>query len=91
MVPRIAPHVAWQIVDGEAVVVDLASGKTVGLNAAGTFLWLQINGEHDHATMASALAAEFDISADMAESDTNEFLAGMNERALIVDCTEDGS
>ena len=33
-----APQVAWQVIDGEAVVVDLASGVTIGLNPAGTFL-----------------------------------------------------
>lgn len=84
MVPRIAPHVAWQIVDGEAVIVDLSSGKSLGLNATGTFLWSQINGGRDSDSIAASMAAEFEISSETAASDTKEFLSEMSDRALIL-------
>jgi hypothetical protein len=88
MTPKIGPNVAWQIVDGEAIVVDLASGNTIGLNPTGTFLWSQIDGGRDEATLAAAVAAEFDVDSSVATSDTHEFLSTMHERALVVDAAE---
>ena len=88
MIPAIGPNVAWQIVDGEAIVVDLASGKTIGLNATGTFLWSRLDGSSDPRALAAAMAAEFDVAGDEALSDTNEFLSEMSGRELIVDAAE---
>ena len=79
---------AWQIVDGEAIVVDLASGKTIGLNATGTFLWSHLDGNSDPRALAAAMAAEFDVADDEALSDTNAFLSEMAGRELIVDAAE---
>jgi methyltransferase-like protein len=86
--PKIGSQVAWQIVDGEAIVVDLASGNTIGLNPAATFLWSQIDGTHDDKALTSALISEFDVSAAEAENDTREFLDEMKRRTLIVDAQE---
>lgn len=88
MTPKISPNVAWQIVDGEAIVVDLASGQTIGLNATGTFLWSRLDGTRDPQALAAALVAEFEVPDDMAASHTHEFLSAMKTRELIVDATE---
>jgi hypothetical protein len=85
MTPKIGPNVAWQLVDGEAIVVDLASGITVGLNPSGTFLWSQIDGGRDVDALAGALAARFQIARELADSDTREFFDEMSRRALVLD------
>ncbi|HEV7240992.1 MAG TPA: PqqD family protein [Thermoanaerobaculia bacterium] len=90
MTPKISANVAWQVVEGEAIVVDLASGKTVGLNPSGTFLWTHIDGGHDVAALASALAGEFSLSREEAASDTDAFLTEMTTRMLIVDAEAAG-
>lgn len=88
MTPKIGPQVAWQIVDGEAIVVDLASGNTIGLNPTATFLWSQIDGNHDDSQMTHALIDEFEVSAADAERDTRAFLDEMKRRTLIVEAAE---
>jgi len=88
MTPKIGPQVAWQIVDGEAIVVDLASGNTIGLNPAATFLWSQIDGRHDDSELIVALMTEFEVSPAEAEHDTRAFLDEMKGRTLIVDAQE---
>jgi hypothetical protein len=88
MIPRIGAQVAWQIVDGEAIVVDLASGNTIGLNPTATFLWSQIDGARDDGALVSALATQFEVSPAEAESDTHDFLGEMQRRTLIVDAEE---
>ncbi len=88
MTPKIGPKVAWQIVDGEAIVVDLASGRTIGLNPSGTLLWSKIDGARDDRELVAALMTEFEVAPDAAETDTREFLDEMTRRALVVDARE---
>lgn len=88
MIPKIGPNVAWQIVDGEAIVVDLGTGKAIGLNASGTFLWSQVDGNRDSGMLAAAIAREFDVTDDEAMADIDEFLTLMQSRELIVDAAE---
>jgi methyltransferase-like protein len=85
MIPKIGPQVAWQIVDGEAIVVDLASGNTIGLNPVATFLWSHIDGTQDDTALVTAVVTEFEVSPALAERDTREFLDEMKRRTLIVD------
>jgi hypothetical protein len=81
---RSASQVAWQIVDGEAIVVDLGSGKTIGLNPTATFLWSQLDGR-DETELARALVSDFDVDPDQAASDVRDFLRTMRERNLIAE------
>lgn len=85
MVPKIGPNVAWQIVDGEAIVVDLASGRTIGLNPAGTLLWSRVDGQRDLDALAAELAATFALPEKTAQNDTEEFFRDMTRRTVIVD------
>ena len=75
---------AWQIVDGEAVIVDLATGATIGLNPTATFLWSHLDGR-DETALAEALAAEFEVDRSEADADVRDFLGQMQQRKLIVD------
>ena len=74
-----APQVAWQVVDGEAVIVDLASGVTVGLNESGTFIWSQLAG-HDDRDVAAAAAQHFGITDDEASADVRAFVEMLRTR-----------
>ena len=80
---RVAPNVAWQIVNDEAIVIDLASGQVIGLNATATFLWSQLDGGDENA-LASAIANEFDVSEEAAKGDVRTFVDDMRRRNLIV-------
>ena len=88
MIPKVGPSVAWQIVEDEAIIVDLATGKTIGLNPTGTLLWSNIDGQRDAGALAAALAGRFAVSPETAQSDTEEFLTEMTRRALIVDAED---
>lgn len=84
MKPKPGPQVAWQIIDGEAVIVDLATGATIGLNPTATFLWSHLDGR-DATALAEALAAEFEVERAEADADVRDFLGQMQERKLIID------
>jgi hypothetical protein len=80
---RIAPELAWQVVDGEGVVVDLPRRCMLGLSPSAAFIWARI----DTATedeIAADLARAFDVDEARALSDVRGFIALLRERGLVV-------
>ena len=82
IVMRASSQVAWQVIDGEAILVDLASGKTLGLNATATWLWSHLDGRSPN-ELAEGLSSAFDVSRDDAENDVRDFLRLLEERNLV--------
>jgi hypothetical protein len=79
---RAHPKVAWQCLDGKAVLLDLDRNFAFGLNASGTFLWSRLEGR-DAASLAADLAAEFGLEAARALADVERFLSTLRERGLV--------
>ena len=80
---RIAPELAWQVVDGEGVVVDLARRNMLGLSPSAAFIWARI----DTATedeIAADLARAFEVDEGRALADVRSFVALLRERGLVV-------
>jgi hypothetical protein len=53
---RIAPELAWQMVDGEGVIVDLPRRRVLGLNPTGSLIFSMLE-----------RATEDEIAAEVAE------------------------
>jgi hypothetical protein len=80
---RIAPQLAWQVIDGEGVVVDLPRRCMLGLSPSASFIWARI----DTATedeIAADLAREFDVDEARARADVRGFLTQLREQGLVV-------
>jgi hypothetical protein len=77
-------RLAWQVIDGEAVVVDLGRGRTLGLNPTASFIWSLIP-DHDEPAIAEALCRRFEIDVDTARAEVHEFLQGLLDRGLVTD------
>ena len=72
-----------RVLDGEAVLLDLASGKYLGLNHVGTRVWELIGVGKTYGAIRDALLDEFDVQPDVLERDLGALLADMQARALI--------
>lgn len=81
---RIGPRLAWQLIDGEAVVIDLGKGRTIGLNPAGSLVWSLLE-TNDEAAIAGEVARQFETSAETARKDVREFLDAMRDQGLVVE------
>ncbi len=79
-----APRLAWQLIDGEAVVIDLGRGRTIGLNATGSLVWSLLE-TSDEATIAGEVARRFEIGAERAREDVHAFLEAMRDQGLVVE------
>jgi len=73
---RPAPHpqVAARVVDGSAVIVLADGGEVNVLNPVGTRIWELCDGARSVRQIAESIASEFDVTAERALQDTEEFL-----------------
>jgi hypothetical protein len=78
-----SPEVVSRVLDGEAVLLHLASGKYLGLNAVATRAWELIGAGKSLGEMRSALLDEFEVARDDLDRDLTELLESMRARGLI--------
>lgn len=81
--PRVSPRCAWQVVDGEAVLLDLTGKHLVGLNAVGSFLLPLVDGHRTVPELAGSVAERFGVEAARAEVDVAEFLRELSRRGFV--------
>jgi predicted DNA-binding transcriptional regulator len=79
---RPARGLAWQTIDGEAVLLDLARGRSLGLNETATVVWSLLP-DHDDEEIAAEIARRFEVDLDRARADVGELLAGLVERGVV--------
>lgn len=79
---KISGNCAWQVIDDEAVIINLDTGKSVGLNPTGSFIWERLNSEDD-AMIAHDLAASTGVPLEQVQKDVDDFIRELKERDLI--------
>ena len=81
---RTSARLAWQVIDGQAVIMDLAASRTLGLNPAGSLIW-SLLGDHDEEEIAAALADRFAVESAAALRDVRVFVEDLRSRGLVVE------
>lgn len=80
----IAPDVIGEIVDGEAVVLDLRNGVYFALNGVGTRIW-ELIGQHGVPTLVrSQILEEFDVAPSQLDADLERWLSELKARGLVI-------
>jgi len=80
---RIAPELAWQVVDGEGVIVDLPHRSMFGLSPTAAFIWSRIEKATED-EIAAELATAFDVDEARAQADVRGFVSLLRERGFVV-------
>jgi hypothetical protein len=57
-------RLAWRVLDGEAVILFPEAGTLHRLNATGTVMWEQLNGDRTLADISTFLVSEYDAEHD---------------------------
>jgi Coenzyme PQQ synthesis protein D (PqqD) len=78
------PDVAWQTIGDEAVVMSLAEGRVLGLNATGALVWSLIE-ERDEDGLVAAVVERFATDEDRAREDVRGFVSLLRVRGLLVE------
>lgn len=81
---RVSDDVVFRELDGEAVILNLASGTYFGLDEVGTRFWRLI--EHDDRvdTALATLEREYDVSAEVLRADLERLVAALVGKGLMV-------
>ena len=79
------PGVAWQELDGAAVLHDPGTGATHHLNGTALAVWRACDGRTDAAGIARQLAEEYAVEPATAEADVEELLVLFAEADLVTD------
>jgi hypothetical protein len=69
--------------DGETVILDLASGTYSGLDAVGTFIWNQLEQPATIAALRGAILGKYDVSDAQCLADLLDFLRVLADNGLI--------
>ncbi len=70
--------------DGEAVLLDLRSGRYFGLNGTGARVWALLKDGHERPQIADSLVEEFEVDLQRARADVDAFCRDLADRGLIL-------
>lgn len=72
----------FRALDGQGVILDLASGRYFGLDRVGARVWQLLADGHNLRQVHAQLLHEFDVAADVLERDLLEFAGQLVSRGL---------
>jgi coenzyme PQQ synthesis protein D (PqqD) len=78
-----AADVVVRDLDGEAVVLDLATGTYFGLNDIGTRIWQLVAQQKTLIEVVAVLEHEFDAPVDRLEADLRDFVDRLVAKGLL--------
>ena len=76
--------VAAQVLDGEAVMINLSNGFYYSMGNVGAFIWELIESGNGLDTIVTALTLHYDVSAERAQADLEKLVAQMLEENLVL-------
>jgi hypothetical protein len=84
---RAHADVVWRDVDGEIVLLNVATGQYFGLDAVGSRVWLLLQQDGDAgatlAQLADRVVAEFDVDHATAVSDLTHLFQQLADQQLV--------
>ncbi len=79
----IPPGVMFRDLDGEAVLLELETGRYFGLNETGTRMWLLLQ-EHGAVNAAfQSLLAEYEVAEDRLRNELLSFVGTLTAQRLL--------
>jgi hypothetical protein len=85
------PRVTSQIIEGEAIMINLESGNYYNLNATGTDIWDGIEKRISVCQIAAAVAQRYDGDQPEIENAVAQLIAELEKEELIVIDEGDGT
>lgn len=82
MQPRNA-DIASKVMDGEAIIINLANGTYYSLDKAGGFVWEQIAETRTVGETVAGISARYDVRPEQALADLERLLAELLAEGLI--------
>src|SRR5687767_10114898 len=81
---KVSGDVVFRELDGEAVILNLASGIYFGLDETGTRMWQLIEQHGQLTTVLAALCEEYEALPETLERDLVRLASELSEKGLLV-------
>jgi hypothetical protein len=78
------PHVYYQEVEGETVLLDADRGLYFSLDSVGTRVWQLLGEGHDLEGVKNRMLAEFDVDEATLDADLTDLLQRLAAAGLVV-------
>jgi hypothetical protein len=85
---HLSPDVVFRDLEGEAVILDLTSGRYFGLNAVGTRIWMLLEAGTPIEQIVRAIAEEYAADAAQIDRDVKALVEDLLSRRLIIRADE---
>ena len=80
---RIRKDVVFRELEGEMVLLNLATGVYFGLDAVGTRIWALIDGRRSAADIVETLTGEYDVDGETCAADLAHLLETLRANELV--------
>ena len=77
-------EVAAKVIDGEAVLINLATGVYYSMRGSGAFLWSRLEPGSNIALLSAALAARYGLESVQARRDVERLVGELQTEGLLV-------
>lgn len=76
--------VAAKVMDGEAIIINLANGMYYSMDKVGGAIWAMIEESFSLEEMVAALSARYEVSPAQAQTDVERLAAELLQQKLVV-------
>jgi len=80
---RIRKDVVFRDLEGELVLLNLATGVYFGLDPIGTRIWALIDDGRTADEIVGVITAEYEVDADACRADLTRLLAALRDNQLV--------
>ena len=77
-------EVASKVIDGEAIIINLANGVYYSMDKVGAHVWDLLQAGHNLEEVIKAITARYDVSREQAESNVRELVQELVQESLVV-------
>lgn len=85
---RRASGIAWRLIEGEAVLVDVRKDEVAHLNPTASFLWSRLDGERDLRDIAREMTSRYEVDEETALADLVDFAVQLLQQGLVEEVDE---
>lgn len=91
---RLRPNeqeVAAKVIDGEAIIINLANGIYYSMDKVGGLLWEVLAGGHKLEEAVATVMARYDVSPEQAQADAERLAAELLQENLLAETNDEGT
>jgi len=88
---RLRPNeqeVAAKVIDGEAIIINLANGIYYSMDKVGGLIWDMLAAAHSLEEVITAILARYDVSREQAQADVERLAAELVQENLLLATTD---